>query len=245
MIDSVMNGGLGVLMIGITIGMQHAFEADHVAAVTSLAAPQSSVRRVVAHGVLWGLGHSLTLMIVAGGAVAFGLALDPVLAQWLEIIVGAMLIALGGHVILTLIRKRIHFHRHAHHNGTVHFHAHSHHGEVAPHDPRQHDHGHPPGLPFRALFVGMMHGMAGSAVLLVLTATTVGSATLGAGYILLFGIGSIIGMASLSAVIAIPLAWSAKAMTWANNGLQSVIGTATLALGIFIVIDNLPTALAV
>jgi hypothetical protein len=243
MIDGGLNGGLSVLLIGLTIGMQHAFEADHVAAVSSIAAPRSSVRRIVAHGALWGLGHTLTLMVVAGGAVVFGLNIDPSLAVWLEIFVGAMLICLGGQVVFTMVRNRIHFHRHAHQDGAVHFHAHSHLGETDQHNPRQHDHGHAPRLPIRALFVGIMHGLAGSAALLVLTATTVGSTILGIGYILLFGLGSILGMASLSAVIAIPLSWSAKAITWANNALQGAIGSATVALGVFVVVDNLPTVM--
>ena len=75
--------------------------------------------------------------------------------------------------------------------------------------------------------------------MLVLTAATVGSAPLGIGYIALFGLGSIVGMAALSAVIAVPLAWSARAMTWANNGLLGVIGLTTIILGSTIVNDSL------
>lgn len=239
MIEGVSDGGLGVLLLGLAVGVQHAFEADHIAAVSSLVTPQKSVRRIVAHGAVWGLGHTVTLMGVTGGAIVFGLAISQSLSEWLELLVGAMLVCLGANVIVTLARKRIHFHRHNHGDGTTHFHAHSHNGENAPHDPRRHDHRHPAGLPIRTFVVGMMHGMAGSAALLVLTAATVGSTPLGLGYILLFGLGSIIGMASLSAIIAVPLAWSARAMTWANNGLQGVIGLTTVTLGILIVNENL------
>jgi hypothetical protein len=209
-----------------------------VAAVSSIAARQTSVRRIVAHGAVWGLGHTVTLMIVAGGAIAFGLAINEALAGWLELLVGVMLIGLGGHVVVALIRERIHFHRHRHGDGITHFHAHSHKGETVAHDPRRHDHGHPRGLPVRTLLVGMMHGMAGSAALMVLTATTVGSVPLGLGYIVLFGIGSTAGMAALSAVIAVPLTWSARALTWANSGLQSAIGVATIVLGLIVVNEH-------
>jgi hypothetical protein len=240
MIEGWWDGGLSVLLLGLVIGMQHALEADHVAAVSSIAARQKSVRRIVAHGAVWGLGHTVTLMLVAGGAVLFGLAIHESVAGWLEALVGVMLVGLGAHVVVALARERIHFHRHGHTDGTAHFHAHSHKGEGAAHDPRRHDHGHPRGLPVRTLLVGMMHGMAGSAALLVLTAATVGSAPLGLGYIALFGIGSVLGMAALSAVIAVPLTWSARALTWANGTLQGAIGLATIVLGVMVIDESIP-----
>ena len=91
----------------------------------------------------------------------------------------------------------------------------------------------------RPLLVGIMHGMAGSAALLVLTATTVASVPLGLGYVLLFGLGSILGMAVLSVIIAVPLAWSAHALTWANGALRSGIGFGTVSLGVLIVGQSL------
>ena len=89
------------------------------------------------------------------------------------------------------------------------------------------------------VLVGVMHGMAGSAALLVLTAASVASVPLGLGYVLVFGIGSVIGMAVLSAVIAVPLRWSAGALTWANGALQSGIGLATIVLGVLVAGDSL------
>jgi ABC-type nickel/cobalt efflux system permease component RcnA len=231
--------GLGVLLLGMVIGMRHALEADHIAAVSSIAARETSVRRIVTHGAVWGLGHTVTLMAVTGGVMAFGLAITQALASWLELLVGVMLISLGAHVIVTLVRDRIHFHLHRHGDGTARFHAHSHRGDDAPHNSFRHDHSHPRGLPVRTLLIGMMHGMAGSAALLVLTATTVGSVPLGFAYVTVFGVGSIAGMAALSAVIAVPLTWSARALTWANSGLKSAIGLATVILGIFIVDESL------
>ncbi len=239
MIEGLWDGGAGVLLLGLVIGMQHALEADHVAAVSSIAARQKSVRRIVTHGAVWGVGHTVTLMLVAGGAVLFGLVIHDSLASWLEALVGVMLVGLGAHVVVTLVRERIHFHRHGHDDGSAHFHAHSHKGEATAHDPRHHDHEHPRGLPVRTLLVGMMHGMAGSAALLVLTAATVGSAPLGLGYIALFGVGSVLGMAALSAVIAVPLTWSARALTWANGGLQAAIGVATIVLGGVVINESL------
>ena len=230
-----MDGAVGILLLGLAIGMQHALEADHVAAVSSIAARETSVRRVVTHGAVWGVGHTLTLMIFAGAAIVLGLTIGPALAGWLEFAVGIMLIGLGGHVVYALLRDRVHVHRHRHLGGTVHWHAHSHRGQAGDHAAMSHDHEHPPGLPVRSLLVGMMHGMAGSAALLVLTAASVGSAPLGFAYVVLFGIGSVAGMAALSAVIAVPLSWSARALTWANHGLRGTIGVATVLLGILVV----------
>jgi len=238
MIELAADSSAGILVLGLLVGMQHAMEADHVAAVSSIAARQSSLRRIVTHGAVWGLGHTLTLMLVAGSAIVLGVALNEVLASWLELIVGVMLIGLGGHVLFILIRERIHFHRHKHKDGTVHFHAHSHQGEEAPHNAARHDHSHPKSLPLKTLLVGMMHGMAGSAALVVLAAATVKSAPIGIAYVVLFGLGSVAGMAALSALIAVPLVWSARALTWANNGLQGAIGTVTVVLGAMVVVES-------
>ena len=239
MIEGWWGGELGILLLGLAIGMQHALEADHVAAVSSIAARQSSVRRIVTLGAVWGLGHTVTLMAVAGGAVAFSATIGDSLAVSLELLVGLMLVGLGAHVVISLVRERVHFHRHRHGDGTTHWHAHSHRGEAQPHDPGRHEHEHRHRPLMRPLLVGIMHGMAGSAALLVLTATTVASVPLGLGYVLLFGLGSILGMAVLSVIIAVPLAWSAHALTWANGALRSGIGFATVALGVLIVGQSL------
>jgi hypothetical protein len=112
----------------------------------------------------------------------------------------------------------------------MHFHAHSHAGETAPHVRTAHAHEH--GVRWRTLLVGLMHGMAGSAALLVLAATQASSPAAGLGYIALFGIGSMIGMGVLSMVIALPLVVSARWLTWVNRGLQGAVGLATIAIGI-------------
>ncbi len=220
-----------ILFLGFFIGMHHALEADHVAAVASISSGERSVRRIVKHGVVWGMGHTLTLLVFGGGAVLLGAAMPETLAQGLETAVGFMLIFLGGHVLLRLARERVHFHIHRHHDGVTHLHVHSHLGEQRRHDRDHHEHEHPGRLPLRTLLIGMMHGMAGSAALLVLTAASVGSAPLGLLYVALFGAGSIIGMAALSAAIAVPLAYTAKTLTWGNWTLQGMVGLGTVILG--------------
>ncbi|MBT5299695.1 MAG: urease accessory protein [Rhodospirillaceae bacterium] len=229
-----------VLFLGLMIGMQHALEADHIAAVASIAARETTLKRAVTHGAAWGLGHTLTLMAVAGGVVVLGTTIDAQIAAYLEAVVGVMLIGLGGHLLYRLWRDRIHFHVHRHTGGAAHFHAHSHKGEAQAHKKSSHDHTHPRRLPVRTVLVGMMHGLAGSAALLILTASTVDSPALGLIYIALFGIGSIAGMAALSAVIAVPMSYSARFVTWANRSLQAGVAVATAGLGIWIVIQSTP-----
>jgi hypothetical protein len=226
----------GILGLGFLLGMQHALEADHIAAVSSIAARRSHVADIVKHGLTWGLGHTLTLFVFAGAAILLGRAIPDSVAQPLETAVGVMLIGLGTHVLWRLRRDRVHFHQHGHGDGTVHFHAHSHAGETAPHARAAHAHDH--GFRWRTLLVGLMHGMAGSAALLVLTVTQASSPAAGLGYIALFGVGSMIGMGALSTVIAIPLVASARWLTWANRGLQAAVGFVTIAIGVMTVVET-------
>src|SRR3979490_3160063 len=219
----------GILGLGFLLGMQHALEADHIAAVSSIAARRTHVGDIVKHGLTWGLGHTLTLFVFAGAAILLGRAIPETLARPLETAVGIMLVGLGAHVLWRWWRDRVHFHRHGHGDGTVHIHAHSHAGETTPHARASHAHAH--GLRWRTLLVGLMHGMAGSAALLVLTVSQASSPAIGLGYIALFGIGSMVGMGALSTVIAVPLAVSARWLTRANRGLPGAAGGITIAIG--------------
>lgn len=220
----------GILGLGFLLGMQHALEADHIAAVSSIAARRTEIGDIVRHGLTWGFGHTLTLFCVAGAAILLGHAIPQTLARPLETAVGVILVGLGAHVLWRLWRDRVHFHSHHHGDGTVHFHAHSHAGETAPHGRAPHAHAH--GFRWRTLLVGLMHGMAGSAALLVLAVSQAESVAAGLSYVALFGIGSMIGMGALSAVIAVPLAVSARWLTSANRLLQGTVGVVTISIGV-------------
>ena len=227
---------VGVLFLGLLLGMQHALEADHLAAVASLASGNRSKRAILRHGAVWGLGHMLTLSVFAGAVVLSERAVSESLAAWLELAVGVTLILLGASVLYRIVRERVHFHIHRHSGGEVHLHAHSNAQDRGAHRRSAHDHAHPKGFPLRSLLVGMMHGLAGSAALVVVAATALDSTLEGLVYVLLFGLGSIAGMAFFSAVIAIPLSLTARLLTWANRGLQATIGLATMVLGGVIVL---------
>ena len=228
---------LSILLLGFMIGMRHAIETDHVAAVASLATSSGSIGDTVRQGAAWGLGHTLTLFVFGSIVLVFDAVLPEQLAHTLELLVGIMLIALGFDVLRRLARDKIHFHTHHHDDGEQHFHAHSHVGERV-HQPERHHHAHTEGFPLRALYVGLMHGMAGSAALILLTLQTVKSPITGLVYIALFGAGSMAGMALLSFVIAIPLRCSARGLTWLHNGLQGAVGCATILIGAFLIFQS-------
>ena len=219
-----------ILLLGLLLGMRHAIESDHVAAVASLASRQPTFRQTVLQGAVWGVGHTLTLFLACSAVLFLDRLIPERLADALEAAVGLMLVALGIDVLRRLWRDRIHFHVHRHDDGVVHLHAHSHRGESR-HDPRHHRHAHAEGFPLRALCVGMMHGLAGSAALILLTLENATSPAAGLGYVALFGVGSIAGMALLSAVIAVPLQWSARSATRLHNALQGGVGVVTIVIG--------------
>ena len=218
-----------VIFLGFLIGMQHAMEADHVAAVASLATHSRSLGQTARQGAAWGAGHALTLLLFGGLVLVMDTLVPERFAQGLELAVGFMLVLLGLDVLRRLVKERIHFHHHQH--GTaVHFHAHSH-EPGRPHSVDPHQHEHVEAFPLRALLVGMMHGMAGSAALIILTLNSVLSVTQGILYIALFGVGSIVGMALLAAVISLPLRYSSRSFTWAHNGLKAAVGLVTIGVG--------------
>lgn len=222
----------GILTLGLLLGLQHAMEADHLAAVASLTARDRSLGDAARQGTAWGLGHSLTLLLVGGGVLLIDGLIGERTALLLESVVGLMLILLGLDVLLRLWLKRVHFHIHSHDSET-HIHAHAH-APGSRHDADPHHHRHAKRLPLRSLLVGMVHGMAGSAALIVFALGSVSSVWEGLAYIAVFGLGSVIGMTALAVVISLPLRWSARSLTWAHNGLTAVLGIFTLGLGVLI-----------
>ncbi|MBV9561197.1 MAG: urease accessory protein [Bradyrhizobium sp.] len=224
-----------ILGLGFLLGMQHALEADHIAAVSAIAARRSEVGDIVRHGLTWGLGHTLTLFVFAGVAILLGHAIPETMARPLETAVGVMLVGLGAHVLWRLWHDRVHLHVHQH-GDRVHLHAHSHAGETVPHRSSVHAHAH--GFRWRTLLVGLMHGMAGSAALLMLAVAQAATPFAGLAYVALFGIGSMIGMGALSTVIAVPIVVSARWLNLANHALQGTVGVVTIAIGAHTVLAN-------
>jgi len=225
---------LTLLGLGFVLGMRHALEADHAAAVASLATQSRSVFQTMKQGIVWGFGHTITLFLFGSVVLIIGVVIPERFADALECAVGFMLVGLGLDVFRRMRNERIHFHLHQHSYAAPHFHAHSHAPDM-PHTEAAHQHAHPQGFPYRAFIVGLMHGMAGSAALILLTLNTVMSPSVAIGYMVIFGVGSILGMGILSVVIAIPLWYSARSLTWVHQSLQGVVGIGTILLGGYVI----------
>ena len=200
-----------ILLVGLLLGMKHATEADHVAAVATLATRQASLVQTLQQGVAWGVGHTLSLMLFGGVVFVLGHAISPRLEQALETAVGIMLVILGADVLRRLIVKRVASHVHG--DDLV----------------RR--------WPLRAIAVGMMHGLAGSAALVMLSLKSLPSWSIGLGYIVVFGLGSIVGMALLSAAMALPLRLSAPYLIGLHRSMTALIGLFSCALGSYMVVE--------
>ncbi len=221
-----------LLAFGALVGMQHALEADHLAAVAALSARPSTRRSLVLRGAWWGLGHTVALFAICGSVLLLGLSLGEGLEAALEFLVGVMVAGLGLNVLWTLYRRRIHFHAHAHGDGVRHLHAHSHETETKrDHAGSPHEHRHPRHGLAKALTVGLLHGAAGSGALLVLLVAVAQSAGMALAYIACFGLGSIAGMAALSFVASFPLNAAARGARWLHNAIMAAIGLFAIAIG--------------
>lgn len=225
-----------LLAFGALVGMQHALEADHLAAVAALSARRSSRRSLVLRGAWWGIGHTAALFAITGTVVVLGVSIGSRTEAVLELCVGIMVAALGINVLRVIIRRRIHVHAHEHGDGVVHLHVHSHDGEgrAEPkpvHRANPHDHVHPERGLIKALAVGLVHGAAGSGALLVLLVAATNSLETTLAYIACFGLGSILGMAALSFVASFPLTAAARGARWLHNTTMAAIGVFALAIG--------------
>ncbi len=227
-----------LLFFGCLVGMQHALEADHLAAVTAMSAGRSSRRELVLRGSFWGLGHTVTLVSICGVLLIFGGSVTPGVEAGLEIAVAVMVLLLGASVFLRLWRQRPHFHVHRHESGVRHIHAHTHNDRVTPHSQSTHQHEHHDLGLGRALVIGMVHGAAGSAGLLVLAAAadTLMNAI---AYVLAFAAGTIAGMAALSFVASYPLGLLERFAGWFNTAATALIGGAAIIIGSRLLLQSL------
>ncbi len=234
------------LAIGLVLGIRHALEADHVAAVAAVMTGMSSPRKAALRGAMWGLGHTITLLAFGGAFLLIGWDIGPGTSRILEMIVGIMLIAIG----IDAMRNWKHLHVHEHHHdgvdsdandiglaavGASHVHLH-HHQPGTDHDLASHRHLHRVYGSARALGVGMVHGLAGSAALTVIAAESMASPTYGLGFLALFGFGSIIGMAIMSVIVALPVQFSARHFRRHLPKVVLLAGAASAAVGIHLIV---------
>jgi len=246
---------VSVILLGFFLGMRHATDADHVIAVTTIVSRQRSLTSAMAVGALWGIGHTLTILLVGGAIVLFGLVIPPRVGLTMELSVALMLILLG---ILTLsgrlgrVREAVSLarghgdpgHAHPHRHGDyVHNHPHGH-GPV--------DHGHREDQTpqawldrtlgqlgvyqlIRPLVVGLVHGLAGSAAVALLVLATIRDPGWAVAYLLVFGVGTIAGMMLITTAVALPFAYTARRFGHLNRHLATASGLLSLAFGLFLV----------
>jgi hypothetical protein len=249
-----MTSGLAILTIGFLLGMRHATDPDHVIAVSTIVSRERSILKAALIGILWGCGHTITIVAVGAAIILFGMAIPVRVGLTMEFSVGLMLILLG---VLNLTGA-MHWltekfspshpkvtgdHAHLHeHNSHPHLHWHSHgpagehHGESVPPPARLR-------APFarlgvfhtlRPLFVGIVHGLAGSAAVALLVLSTIRDPRWAVLYLLVFGVGTIAGMMFITAAIALPFSFAGYKFAWLNRGLITASGLVSLAFGLFI-----------
>jgi ABC-type nickel/cobalt efflux system permease component RcnA len=220
------------LALGFVLGLRHALDADHLAAVSTFVTEERSLLRASLIGVSWGMGHTAALLVFGLGVAAFRLALTPRFSEWLEFLVGCMLVLLGGNVLYKLAKGRaLHAHAHAH-DGGPHTHLHMHVGEAGHDHPHQHRTLRLGGRPF---IVGVVHGLAGTAALMMLVVSAIPSLLLAAGYIVIFGVGSIGGMTVMSLVMSVPLALAARRLALMERLIRLAAGLFSLGFGLFLI----------
>jgi len=219
------------IAFGFVLGLRHALDADHVAAIAALARPGEGLRRALANGFSWGFGHALMIGLAGSLAIALRAAVPGRLALAFEFAAGLMLVVLGVAALRGALRDRLHVHQHLH-DDVAHAHLHFHaapHGRGA-HAP--HRHPHPFRLALRPFLVGSVHGLAGSAALALLVLATVPTALLGCLYLLLFGAGTTAGMMLMSLALGAPLVIARRRALWLSGALRAAAGLGSLGVGI-------------
>lgn len=240
---------LTIMMLGLVLGMRHATDADHVVAVTTIVSRERTMFHAAMIGGLWGLGHTVTILIIGSAIILLKVTIPPVLGLTMELSVGLMLILLGVFSLTGLLGRATEWlakrgyagaHRHVI-SGRVIVHTH-HAGATFPHDAN--------GSVFpwapqwcktlgvlnvvRPLAVGTVHGLAGSAAVALLVLTTISQPRWAVGYLLVFGVGTIIGMMLITAAISLPFAYTMRNCARLNHGLTIASGVVSVSFGLFL-----------
>jgi len=219
-----------VLVLGFALGLKHALDPVHMVAVSTIVSESKSIARSSLVGTFWGLGHTMSLLLAGIAVIAFRIRIPERMALWMEFAVALMLVILGAKALLKPLRGwNVHIHRHSH-DGSSHIHLHLH----RPGEEGAHHHRHLIGFGARPFFVGMVHGMAGSAALMILVLATIPSALAGLLYIAVFGLGSVGGMLIMSSLISMPFVLTRKRFRLLSEGLQVTVGLFSLSFGLFL-----------
>jgi hypothetical protein len=227
-----------MLGVGFLLGLRHAIDADHLAAVSTVLAERPSLVASGAVGLWWGIGHTITLMIVGAVVLALGLRIPQNFEVLAESGVAVLLLVLGGTLGMKVYRERWHVHPHRH-DGEEHVHFHSHQVQQG------HRHRHWVTSTVRPLCIGMAHGLAGSAAVMLMILSATERMVQGLFSIAMFGAGSIVGMMTIGVAISLPLMFSLRISRRVFLALQGCAGLASLCVGmgmlaklIFLALNN-------
>ncbi|MFS0820327.1 sulfite exporter TauE/SafE family protein [Bacillus sp. 1P02SD] len=201
-----------VLALGFILGIRHAIEPDHVIAVSTIASQSKKLWNASLAGIFWGIGHTVTLFLVGLVVILMKNEIPEKWAMSLEFLVGIMLVYLGVKTILSFKNTFIHKHTHVHHH--------------------QHSREHKSTSYLGSLFIGFVHGLAGSGAMVLLTMGTVKSVGEAAIFILIFGVGTVIGMLLFTTIIGIPFVLSKKRRT-VSGTFGLITGAISTVFGVY------------
>jgi ABC-type nickel/cobalt efflux system permease component RcnA len=224
-------GLMAALGLGVILGLRHALDPDHVVAVSTIVSEYRNPLRSFWVGISWGIGHTTTLFLIGIVIIALRLTIPDRLALLLEFAVGVMLVGLGVQVIYNFRKKKVHQHEHGHVESS-HQHFHSHAQEPAP--AKEHHQSRGVGKPFfrkKSYFIGMVHGVAGSAALTLLVLASIESPLAGMVYLLLFGLGSVLSMGIVTIFISLPFVFSSNRLPNLNRFIQFGVGALSIVFG--------------
>lgn len=253
-----MIGLLSIVALGFFLGMRHATDPDHVIAVTTIIARYRKISHAALIGAFWGVGHTLTILLVGSGIILFGWVIPARIGLSMEFSVGLMLIFLGVLNLTGMLQWITDTFSSAggSQHGAAHSHPHSHgdyvHAHPHQHEPESHSHA-PSQTPLgwfdrhlgqlglyqvvRPLVVGLVHGLAGSAAVALLVLTTIRNPKWAIVYLLVFGVGTIAGMMLITGAMVLPFAYADKRFSRLNRGLRIASGLISVAFGLFLVYE--------
>jgi cytochrome c biogenesis protein CcdA len=230
-LEGSMQGSFGVgmvLLVSLLLGLRHASDPDHLAAVTTLIASEEKhnrAKRAGFMGLLWGLGHGTTLVLLGLPLVLAGRYLPDTVQQAAETLIGMLIVFLAVRLLVRWRRGLYHVHVHSHGDGDTHRHLHSH------REDRTHAHGHAVShrTPLSAYGIGLMHGVGGSGGLTLLLLSTISNRAEAVGALLLFAAGTAVSMAVLSTVFGLAIAGGPIARNFER--VAPILGVLSLAFG--------------
>ena len=249
------------LFLGFFLGMRHATDADHVVAIATIVSRERSMAGSALIGAAWGVGHTITVMAVGGAIIVFGVVIPPKLGLSMEFAVGIMLVLLGILTLTGMGRAVGAAHAHAHaavpggHALDLHDHLHAHgdyvHRHAHGHSPDAHGHAeeHTPlarldrsGLGriafyqwLRPFAVGLVHGLAGSAAVALMVLSIIREPVAALGYLLLFGLGTIVGMMLITLMLSAPFVFTAVNLPKFNWRLRVASGLVSFVFGVVLI----------